>query len=135
MSLFEWLCESYNPGPTGTMGRPGLPPLDWPNWALLVMGLAIVALEGSIFYVLGITAEPTLERFGIACTVLLTYHLLAYLVQPEPDRRNIGWLGGLMDHPFRISDDVNRFMFMIKFLFLPGLTIMRIWVTLWRSGD
>ncbi len=133
MSLFEWLCESYNPGPRGSLGSPGVPPLEWPNWALLVMGLAILAFEGTLFYLLGITAEPTLKRFGIACTVLLTYHLFAYLVQPEPDHSNLGWFGGLVDHPFRFSDDVNRFLLFIKLLLWPGLTLMRIWVTLWRS--
>lgn len=32
----------------------------------------------------------------------------------EPDYNNIGWLGGLIDHPFRFSNDINRNLIFIK---------------------
>lgn len=48
------------------------------------------------------------------------YLVAAYLLRPSPDYSNIGFLGGLIDHPFRYSDDINRFlMFLLAFLW-PG---------------
>ena len=36
---------------------------------------------------------------------------------------NIGWLGGLMDHPFRYSDDINRGLLGLKLILMPGRLI------------
>lgn len=30
------------------------------------------------------------------------------------------WLGGLIDHPFRYSDDINRLLIFLSLLLLPG---------------
>ncbi len=35
----------------------------------------------------------------------------------------LGWLGGLMDHPFRYSDDINRFPIFLMIRLWPGRLI------------
>ena len=36
------------------------------------------------------------------------------------DMNNLGWAGGLFNKPFRISEDVNRFLLFLKIVLLPG---------------
>ena len=44
----------------------------------------------------------------------------SYFLHPEPDYSNLGWFGGLIDNPFRYSDDLNRGLaFLFTFLW-PG---------------
>ena len=62
----------------------------------------------------------TLEGTAIAAGLTLLYLVIAYLVHPQPDTSNIGWLGGLMDHPFRYSDDINRFLIFLVIALWPG---------------
>ncbi len=66
------------------------------------------------------------------------YLLIAYFVLPEPDYGNMGWFGGLMDNPFRISDDLNRFLFFLRVLLIPGRfmarSIVNFFVMLSRIG-
>jgi hypothetical protein len=44
----------------------------------------------------------------------------------------VGWLGGLLNHPFRISDDVNRWLVIFFILLLPGKLVMFAFQTLYR---
>jgi hypothetical protein len=32
----------------------------------------------------------------------------------------MGWVRGIIDNPFRWSDDVNRFLFFVEAILLPG---------------
>ena len=45
---------------------------------------------------------------------------VAYFVNPKPDPSNVGWAGGLIDHPFRWSDDQNRMLLALNVVLLPG---------------
>jgi len=40
-------------------------------------------------------------------------------VRPQPDYSNTG-LFGFIDHPFRWSDDANRFLVFVRVLLFPG---------------
>ncbi|MCA9001620.1 MAG: hypothetical protein KDB61_06840, partial [Planctomycetes bacterium] len=61
----------------------------------------LLTFEGAFFYLVGITPEPTVRRVIMACTLLLTYQLFAYLIKPSPDYDNLGLFRGLFNHPFR----------------------------------
>ena len=50
----------------------------------------------------------------------IAYCLLGFFLRPEPDTSNMGWLGGLIDNPFRYSDDINRFLLFLKIFLVPG---------------
>ena len=52
--------------------------------------------------------------------ILFIYCLISYKVIPQSDTSNIGLLGGLIDHPFRYSDDINRFLILLSILLYPG---------------
>jgi hypothetical protein len=53
----------------------------------------------------------------------LAYVGLGTLLRPEPDMSNVGLFGGLLDHPFRISDDFNRFLVFLLLAFFPARII------------
>jgi hypothetical protein len=114
MSLFEIIGEWIAPAPAGSLGlHPRARQL--PSTAM-VMGRAavsIVSLAALLVY-LGLPNGMT----GVA--VCLGYVFLATVLRPEPDLSNVGWFGGLVDHPFRITDDINRFLIFLLLAFWPG---------------
>ena len=60
---------------------------------------------------------------GWLLTVLIfevPYLLLAYFVKPLPDRSNLGWFGGWVNNPFRVSDNLNRFLLVLLLVLFPG---------------
>ncbi len=121
MSLFEWLGESYNPGPTGTVDVGYRSRPDRSRLAVLVcLVLTLILLGIWVYFILGIcqVTSPT-GLIGLALGTLL-YLVLGYTIHPQPDMSNIGWMGGLMDHPFRYSDDVNRFLIFLVIFLWPG---------------
>lgn len=45
------------------------------------------------------------------------------MLSAKPDYSNIGWFGGLIDNPFKISDDVNRMIVLFMVILIPGRLI------------
>ena len=117
MSLFEWFGESYNPGPSGSVKLGGGNRPDRSRVAVIALFVISLVLLAGVYVLV-------VERAGISTPVALGitvgYLLLGYFVHPKPDTSNIGWLGGLMDHPFRYSDDINRFLLFLMVFLLPG---------------
>ena len=48
------------------------------------------------------------------------YLFLSMFLRPQPNYKNLGFLGGLIGNPFTITDDINRFLVMFKVILLPG---------------
>lgn len=121
MSLFEWIGESINPGSTGTFGIGGRDRAPRPRWAIILCLVITLAMLGGWFYLLWqVFGLRSMRPLGYAGLGTLAYLAISYLVRPEPDLENLGWLGGLIDHPFRFSDDINRGMLLLAALLLPG---------------
>ena len=121
MSMFEWLGESYNPGSVGRVDVGGRTRGNRSRIDVLVcFGLTVLFLGFLIYFVLGISEVRSAA--GLVGSVLVTviYLFLGYTVHPTPDTSNVGWLGGLCDHPFRYSDDINRFLIFFTILLWPG---------------
>lgn len=59
------------------------------------------------------------------------YLLLSYFIHPCPATRNMGWMGGVMDNPFRFSDDVNRFLLFFQAFLFPGKIMLWTFRILW----
>ena len=59
------------------------------------------------------------DRMAVSLAVII-YGLVAYLVTVRPRLDNVGWAGGLIDRPFRWSDDVNRTLVFIGVVLGPG---------------
>ncbi len=122
MSFLEWFGESYNPGPSGSLDfRTGKRP-DRPRGEVLLRFLASVALLAAFvfFCAQGGGDRFDIKIFGFSLLLLTVYLVVAYVSRPEPDTSNMGWAGGLIDDPFRYSDDWNRFLFFLRIAFLPG---------------
>jgi len=120
MGLFEWLGEKFNPGPVGTVRnddddswQPGSKVLVW---ILTLLGVGIF-----VFFVWSILQSEDQWQWTLA---LVVYLFLARLLTPRPDHSNMGWAGGIIDHPFRISDDFNRWLFVFALLLLPGKIVL-----------
>lgn len=120
MSLFEWFSESYNPGPTGRIrtafDKRGGKPLKR-IWVILIILGGQGLFWGALY---AYTQQNGWDDFLYFLIGVFIYLILTFLLEPEPDDRNVGWLGGLVDNPFRISDDFNRFLYFLIVLLLPG---------------
>ncbi len=121
MSLFEWLGESFNPGSVGAFHvrarerrkRRRIDVLGCLVLSCFLIGIWICAIWG-VFEV------QSLKGLTIAAGGTLAYLIIAYFVHPQPDAENMGWFGGLWDHPFRISDDINRSLVVLLIVLWPG---------------
>jgi hypothetical protein len=131
MGILEWLGEPGNPGPVGGVGFGRRTPGRRKRWVVLVRGgVAIAALA----FLLERAWPP--EGFSALplCVAVGAYLVVAYLCHPEPDTSNLGWFGGLIDHPLRWSDDVNRFLLFLLLVLWPGRFVAESMVELARLG-
>ncbi len=113
MSLFEWFGESMNPGPIGGVDVGGRDRAERSRGGAIACFVIAGALLG--FWLSVVWSAGPVAILGTAI-----YLVLAYFVHPSPDLSNIGWAGGLFDHPFRYSDDVNRFLVFLVVVLWPG---------------
>ena len=113
--MFEWFGELFDPGPIGDLE--GSPPPVRTRSAVVVYacgGVGAVLVLGAVS--LALRSSRPLASLGR----LAAYLALAYYVRPRPDYSNVGWLGGLVDHPLRWSDDANRFLAFLFCVLWPG---------------
>jgi hypothetical protein len=121
MGLFEWLGEIFKPGPIGHIyinPQPLLPGGVKRIWIVLfsILGLGIFAL----LTWLALSADDGVISF----TAITSYLLVSYLFTPKADMTNMGWLGGLINNPFRVSDNYNRFLFFLSAVLIPGKLVV-----------
>jgi hypothetical protein len=121
MSLLEWFGEAHRPGPvgsveTGRRARAGRPR----GQVLLRFVLAVLLLGMAFDQLMGLFRVQDEGAVLKVATGVAIYLLLGYTVHPKPDPSNVGWLGGVIDHPFRYSDDINRFLFFLLLLLWPA---------------
>jgi hypothetical protein len=138
MGLLEWFFESSDPGPVGKVeinspeSDGGEPPRKWLIWLTVVIGLCLAGT--ALYWVFHDLpyggARPALTR--LSCLAL--YIVLSHFINVAPDTRNLGWLGGAVDNPFRISDDFNRWLLFIQILLLPGKLVAYSLVISWLFG-
>jgi len=68
-------------------------------------------------------AEATNTNILIFAAAMFGYGLLGHLVQPSVDTDNLGWAGGLMNNPFRFSDNIERGKLKLLIVLFPGRLI------------
>lgn len=102
-----------------TLSKPGLGTmmLQW------ILSLVILLGPGAL-----IVAYAHIERWGRFVLIYLAVWagilLVARFVTVEPDMSDLGWGGTMIDNPFSLSDDINRFMLAVKLLMaLPKVVI------------
>lgn len=119
MSLFEWLGETHDPAPSGTIEGGSPQPIHWHPRVIVFRGVVAVALVAAVGVGIARIAQTATETIALAVAVAV-YCGIAYWVTPRPDPDNVGWAGGLVDHPFRWSDDVNRGLVFLRVVLWPG---------------
>lgn len=126
MDLFEWIGESVNPGSVGTveLGGEVTPSRASGGQVVLQLILAGALVGGALWVVFGpLGVARSSHNLAVTAAVLFSYLGLAWLIRPKPDLSNMGWAGGLIDHPFRYSDDINRSLLFFKLVLMPGLFV------------
>jgi hypothetical protein len=119
MSLLEWIGERRSPGPLGTIEHQEPDPGHWSPRIIVVRAvIAAVMLAAAIAWVVGAISSE--RDTGYALLALGIYCSIAYWVSPRPDYENVGLVGGVIDHPFRWSDDYNRLLVFVKVVLWPG---------------
>lgn len=117
MSLFEWLFER-TPAPVGTIESGPAPSTHWRPGAILARGLIALALVTG-----GVAWLAFSQPFSVTVTALAGiafYCFVGYWIHPRPEMSNVGALGGVVDHPFRYTDDLNRMLLLLFILLGPG---------------
>lgn len=133
MGLFEWLGEAHNPGPIGSIEyRRRRRPKRFKVEVLFARILATALVGGWGYLVLSVWQIRDPQGLLAILAGTLVYLTISYHVHPKPDMSNIGWLGGLLDHPFRFSDDMNRMLIFFAVVLLPGRFVSETFVDCFR---
>ncbi|MBE8970612.1 hypothetical protein IQ277_31700 [Nostocales cyanobacterium LEGE 12452] len=128
MSLVEWLFEPSNPGPVGKVDAhhedpddSGKPPKKWLIYVIAFAGLLLAGI--GFYWVLSNRLHNGVGTVIIRVCWFILYVMISHFIAAKPETSNMGWAGGLIDNPFRISDDYNRLLLIFQVLLLPGKII------------
>lgn len=118
MGLFEFFGERYNPGNIGKVEKNKCT-TNCSVGMLIFKSIVSVAILVGVYMLI---SEGTfqIKRLLAYLGVMFVYCVISYWIIPKPDYSNVGWLGGLIDHPFRYSDDMNRMLFFLMIILYPG---------------
>lgn len=118
--------------PKGTVGEfelPGFEIIEMPNWLTVVLTGVLLAAYTTLIYFISTNSEAPWKQGTITFIALVVYHFLGYWIRPVPDYSNLGYLGGAINNPFRISDNFNRTLVGLRFLLLPGQAAVSVFAT------
>jgi hypothetical protein len=121
MGMFEWWGEQWNPGRVGGVDLMEDRPV--PQSAGLTFarfGLTLATVFGAAVAAMLVPQEPSPVLVLQVAGALVAYIVIATILRPKPDMKNMGFAGGLIDNPFRYSDDLNRGLMWLAILFWPG---------------
>ncbi len=134
MGLIELIGEAMNPGKIGTVDRTK-GKKEKRIGMLIVKSILSIAIVAVLYYLIfGISFH--LKEALLFVAVVTVYSAISYLISPKPDYSNMGWLCGAIDNPFKISDDINRTIFWVMILLVPGRlisTTVLSWIDLIRK--
>ncbi len=119
MGLFEFIGEAMNPGSVGRIqSNKGINK----NVNIRTLVLKSIISGGIIIglYFLIFGRSFYLKGLLIYLGIMFVYCIIGFYIVPKPDYSNIGWLGGLIDHPFRYSDDLNRMLIFFCYCLISG---------------
>ena len=120
MSIQEWLARNSEPSPFGGVdvgARPRLPPSRAETVFLAIVSGVLLAGWG---YLAWRICGGRFDQWLVWMLVTPLYLAAGYFIHPDPNPDNLGWFGGLMNNPFRISDNVNRGLLALVVFLWPG---------------
>ena len=126
MSLFEIIGELINPGPVGKVEFKDTRQAPRKKFVPLRFALSMVLLGCAEYLFLFQPDRYTDPVYLLKVnSIIAIYLLIAFRIRIKANTNNMGWVPFLIDNPFRISDDINRFMVILNLLFMPGKYISR----------
>ncbi len=127
MSFLEWFLEPANPGPVGNVEVDSPepddedPPKKWQIWLAVLVGLVLAGI--GMWWAFYDLFQVGIGRAILKLCWLTLYVFASHKITARPDYSNVGWLGGLLNNPFRISDDFNRGLVYLQAFLFPGKLI------------
>lgn len=121
MSIFELIGELFNPGQVGEIDFNDR--RETYHRKFIIIRLVISLLLLGLLEYLFLRHPKHYNDFVYILKVnafLLIYLLISFKIKIRSNSDNLGWVPFLIDNPFRISDDFNRFLVVLKVLFMPG---------------
>ncbi|MBL7814545.1 MAG: hypothetical protein JNL70_06030 [Saprospiraceae bacterium] len=127
MSVIEWLWEAKKTHPTGSVKVRENKPNEPINFLILILGQ--ICFWVCVYYIFEFSKQD-LQAVKIKYVIVglgffLVYLLIGYIFDAKPRYDNIGLLGGMIDHPFRYSDDFNRTLIFLKVIYYPAYLMVQ----------
>jgi len=121
MSLYEYRCEQYDPQPVGNIDINTEHVAQRSEWVVFFKLIAATLMSAGLFWLpfhfLPLTGWQSVV---IAAGIALLYVGISFFLVPHANTDNLGWLGGMIDDPFHISDDWNRSLMFWNAALGPG---------------
>lgn len=137
MVLMELIGELMNPGKIGTVNI--TKNKKEKRMCVLIVKSIVSIIIITIIYYLNFNVSFHIKDILLFIAAMVVYSSIGYFILPKPDYTNVGWLGGILNNPFRISDNVNRLLVFVMVLLIPGRlisTTILSWVDLFKNkGD
>ncbi|HPE35838.1 MAG TPA: hypothetical protein PK625_01710 [Spirochaetales bacterium] len=128
MNLFEIMGpnKTENLGTVGIDQKNESSPMTGGQLARFLVASALLAAALVVIY--------SSSRKGLLYLGLGAYLVASYFIKAKPNTSDLGMLGGLVDHPFKYTDDVNRALLFLKIALAPGKFVSRSIVDGFRAG-
>ena len=134
MSIFELFGEIFNPGPMGGFDFKDNRRTQRNKFITIRFVIALILLAGIEYLFLNDRQNYTDISYILKVNLfLLIYLFISSIIRVKPNTENLGWVPFIIDNPFRFSDDINRFLVVIRILFMPGKYISRSIVDFYRN--
>jgi len=119
MGILEYLFEKNNPGKVGNVQK-NKQSIEHVSIPLLLFKLFVSTFIVYILFYITVLQNYNYIYTPIFIIIIFAYCLLSYKFIPRPDKSNLGLFGGMIDHPFRYTDDLNRMLIVLLVLMYPG---------------
>ncbi|UUO05234.1 hypothetical protein M4951_17850 [Blastopirellula sp. J2-11] len=86
----------------------------------MIVSLAMLGGAGYWLFRQPYLPDSLVSRLAIIAGVELIYVGIAFFIVPRPNNNDVGYLGGLVNNPFRYSDNYNRSLRTWSILLGPG---------------
>lgn len=120
MGLFEFFGEKYNPGPVGGVNFNGGHKPPQRKYILLKFLAALLAVTAIEYFFFDLFYSFGYKILLLIHAIFFGYLFASYKVNIKPNYQNTGFVPFIIDHPFRYSDDINRFSIFMKGILWPG---------------
>ena len=95
--------------------------VEKPAWMIAAKSLAMIGMFAMGFAIIVPSLPfPLWQSIIMALGLMLVYVGICFYIRPEPNTDNMGILGGVIDDPMRVGDNLNRGLFLLYQIMGPG---------------